>query len=274
MGTRVRVAFVSNYDPASRCAIRAVSQRHDVFVFRPGPSRRRRRGLPRDPLGAIARVARQRWYAQHFARMDAQIGRALGFDDELDDIEVVDVERAALRAPDAGQLLRARDIDALVVSGGPVLKPHFYEAADLAVNLHMGIVPHYRGEHTLFWPLRRGDWEHVGATLHMLDEGIDTGAVLSRVYPALDADVTEATVWARAAQMLADELIDWLDAVEQGAELPPSEPVAGRGTFVRYADRRLRHDALWELRRRIPSIGPPPRAPAIERRWIIPPDAD
>lgn len=253
--------------------MRAVAEAHDVVVLRPGPSRRRRRGLPRDPVGAVVRVARQRWYAQHFARLDDVVGRALGLIDAVDDFDVIEVERASLRAPDAGELLRSRGIDALVVSGGPVLKPHFYGAADLAVNLHMGIVPHYRGEHTLFWPLRRGDWEHVGATLHMLDEGIDTGAVLSRVYPALDPDVTEATVWARAAQMLADELVAWLDAASRGAEVPAAEPVAGRGTFVRYADRRLRHDAVWELRRRIPSIGPPPRPPAIERRWVMPPEA-
>ena len=36
--------------------MRAVAEAHDVVVLRPGPSRRRRRGLPRDPVGAVVRV--------------------------------------------------------------------------------------------------------------------------------------------------------------------------------------------------------------------------
>lgn len=49
------------------------------------------------------------------------------------------------------------------------------------LNLHPGITPDYRGVHTGYWALRRQDTERFGATVHLIDEGLDTGPILAQV---------------------------------------------------------------------------------------------
>ncbi|HSI88871.1 MAG TPA: methionyl-tRNA formyltransferase [Pyrinomonadaceae bacterium] len=49
-----------------------------------------------------------------------------------------------------------------------------------SINLHMGLLPHYRGVNGLKWALLNDESE-TGITLHYIDEGIDTGDMISRV---------------------------------------------------------------------------------------------
>jgi methionyl-tRNA formyltransferase len=54
------------------------------------------------------------------------------------------------------------------------------------INLHLGLSPHYRGSGTNFWPLVNGEPEYVGATIHYLDAGIDTGPIISHARPTIE----------------------------------------------------------------------------------------
>ncbi|HEY8559962.1 MAG TPA: methionyl-tRNA formyltransferase [Pyrinomonadaceae bacterium] len=57
-----------------------------------------------------------------------------------------------------------------------------------AVNLHMGLLPEYRGVNGVRWALINGE-EKTGITIHYMDSGIDSGAVISRVsFPITPAD--------------------------------------------------------------------------------------
>ncbi len=46
------------------------------------------------------------------------------------------------------------------------------------INYHDGITPKYRGIHGGYWAKVEGDMENFGVTVHLVDPGIDTGAVL------------------------------------------------------------------------------------------------
>lgn len=46
------------------------------------------------------------------------------------------------------------------------------------INYHAGINPKYRGQDPAYWALVQGDPEHGGVTIHLVDEGVDTGDVL------------------------------------------------------------------------------------------------
>jgi methionyl-tRNA formyltransferase len=46
------------------------------------------------------------------------------------------------------------------------------------INYHAGITPKYRGIHGGYWAKAEGDPENFGVTVHLVDPGIDTGAVL------------------------------------------------------------------------------------------------
>jgi folate-dependent phosphoribosylglycinamide formyltransferase PurN len=53
------------------------------------------------------------------------------------------------------------------------------------INLHAGINPAYRGQMGGYWALVEGDHHNFGATVHLVDAGVDTGAMLyeQRVKP-------------------------------------------------------------------------------------------
>ena len=46
------------------------------------------------------------------------------------------------------------------------------------INYHAGINPKYRGQNGAYWARRQGDPAHAGITVHLVDEGVDTGDVL------------------------------------------------------------------------------------------------
>ena len=46
------------------------------------------------------------------------------------------------------------------------------------LNYHAGIAPKYRGMNGGYWALASGDVENFGTTVHLVDAGVDTGAVL------------------------------------------------------------------------------------------------
>lgn len=50
------------------------------------------------------------------------------------------------------------------------------------INLHLGITPSYRGVYGAYWALINDDKKRAGTTLHYVDEGIDTGKIISRSF--------------------------------------------------------------------------------------------
>jgi len=80
--------------------------------------------------------------------------------------------------------------DAFIVFGCSYIKGKLAEAliAKKAVNIHMGISPFFRGNSCNFWALYDDYPEHVGATVHRLDTGLDSGPILFYSYPKTIAD--------------------------------------------------------------------------------------
>ncbi len=55
------------------------------------------------------------------------------------------------------------------------------------INYHAGINPKYRGQHPGYWALVNRDTEHAGVTVHLVDEGVDTGDVLYQARVGFEA---------------------------------------------------------------------------------------
>jgi len=60
------------------------------------------------------------------------------------------------------------------------------------INYHAGITPKYRGQHPAYWARVENDAGGAGVTIHLVDEGVDTGAVLYQapVHFAADDNIT------------------------------------------------------------------------------------
>jgi hypothetical protein len=80
------------------------------------------------------------------------------------------------------RLIAEADAEVVVVFGTRILSPETIQSCRAPIlNLHPGITPAYRGVHTGYWALRRGDPENFGATVHLVDEGVDSGPVAAQV---------------------------------------------------------------------------------------------
>lgn len=75
--------------------------------------------------------------------------------------------------------IRALQPDVVFLISCRMLKAETLAAIPCPVlNFHAGINPAYRGLMGGYWALVNGDIENFGATVHLVDAGVDTGAVL------------------------------------------------------------------------------------------------
>ncbi|HVV68672.1 MAG TPA: formyl transferase [Gammaproteobacteria bacterium] len=77
------------------------------------------------------------------------------------------------------QLLQQLQPDIVVINGTRLLSKELLASTDAVfINMHAGITPAYRGVHGGYWALANHDANHCGVTVHLVDEGIDTGNIL------------------------------------------------------------------------------------------------
>lgn len=94
--------------------------------------------------------------------------------------------------------LAHHDVELIVLSGYMrLLSPTFLAAwSGRVVNIHPSLLPHFPGAHAHRDVLASGT-AMTGCTVHLVDEGMDTGAVIGqRIVPVFEDD-NEATLGAR-----------------------------------------------------------------------------
>lgn len=68
----------------------------------------------------------------------------------------------------------------IVVVGGAIIANRVLRRFDERfVNYHTGILPAYRGPYSEFWAIHRNEPHMIGTTIHLINEGIDTGPILA-----------------------------------------------------------------------------------------------
>ena len=125
----------------------------------------------------------------------------------------------------------------VIVNGTRIIARRVLEATDaIFINTHCGITPEYRGSHGAYWALSLAERELCGATVHLVDAGIDTGGILAqcRIDPGpADNFVTYPYLQLAAALPL---LINAVNAAS-GGRLEPKKREARSGLWY--------HPTLW-----------------------------
>lgn len=82
----------------------------------------------------------------------------------------------------------ALDSEYYIVFGASYIKGPLVDflVKNKALNVHIGISPYYRGSACNFWALYDNRPEYVGATIHMLSKGLDSGEILFHALPSYD----------------------------------------------------------------------------------------
>lgn len=88
------------------------------------------------------------------------------------------------------QLHEALQSDLYVVFGASFIKGWLVDflIGKKALNIHIGVSPYYRGSSCNFWALYDFKPEYVGATIHLLSKGLDSGPILYHSLPKFTDD--------------------------------------------------------------------------------------
>ena len=153
---------------------------------------------------------------------------------------------ARLSRPEAIEQLRDWQPDLIVVAAyGQILKPQVLQLPPYGcLNVHASLLPRWRGAAPVAYAIWHGDKE-TGVTIMLMDEGLDTGPILSQRKEPIHPDDTAATLGERLAHLGATLLVETIPLYLAG-EIRPQPQDEGKAT---YAPRLKREDGLLDFTR-------------------------
>ena len=105
------------------------------------------------------------------------------------------------------------------------------------LNIHASLLPRWRGAAPIQRAILAGD-QQTGVTIMQMDQGLDTGALLSSRVRPISATDTGGSVHDALALLGAAALLETLEAIAAGRLIPVPQPPQGR--HLRCEDRQGR----------------------------------
>lgn len=211
----MRIVFAGTPEVAAVSLRALLDSRHEVVavVTRPDAPAGRGRGLVRSAVAELADTAGIEVLAPVMA---------------LDDQFVTRLRELAPRC-------------CPVVAYGSLLPAEVLSVPTLGwVNLHFSLLPAYRGAAPVQAAIAAGE-RITGATTFVLDQGMDTGPVLSSVTEPIGVEDTAGDLLSRLALSGAGLLVRTLDALEEGSiqALPQDDALASYAPKITVEDARI-----------------------------------
>ena len=155
--------------------------------------------------------------------------------------------------PKCEQFLREAQPDVIAFTGGGLIRKNILAIPRIGIlNCHTGILPQYRGMDVVEWTAAEGKMDPVGfgATLHLMDKGVDTGPILlKRTIPAEVGD-DFTTIRERLEVLMVRLMIEGIAGLRDDKLQPqPQESQDGRQYFVMHP--RMKAYACQQLDREL-----------------------
>jgi methionyl-tRNA formyltransferase len=169
-----------------------------------------------------------------------------------------------LRKEEAVAELRDLEPRVMVVAAfGQILRSQVLSIPPSGViNVHPSLLPKYRGASPIAGALLAGE-EETGVTIMLMDEGMDTGPMLTQRTMEIRPDDTTGSLEETLARLGADLLIDtlpgWLEGViearpQDDAQATYTKPISKKDALIDWA---LPAEEIW---RRVRAYNPRPGA--------------
>lgn len=124
----------------------------------------------------------------------------------------------------------------IVVAYGQILTKNILNIAKYGcINVHASILPKYRGAAPIQWAILNGDKE-TGVTIMQMDEGIDTGNILSIKKTDIDINETSEQLFERLSIIGAEALCETLDNIDSVKPIPQ---LLNDGSYVKKITKEL-----------------------------------
>jgi folate-dependent phosphoribosylglycinamide formyltransferase PurN len=151
----------------------------------------------------------------------------------------------SINSPEALALMQQFGPRIVVVNGTRIIRKAVLQGVPATfINTHQGITPQYRGAHGGYWARYFNDAAHCGVTVHLVDEGIDTGNIVGQATIAPEPEdcfITYPYLQMAAALPILQQAITDL-AADRLRTVPVSGPSAVwyHPGFFQYLAGRLR----------------------------------
>ncbi len=158
----------------------------DVIVEQPEPmsrflARRARKQGWVSVVGQAATMAVGKLGKRRLARRIAALEMAEGLQSAPRAGQRI-VNVASINGPDFPTAVAELQPKVMLLVGSRMMKAEVLAGLDCVVlNYHAGITPMYRGMNGGYWALATGDRGNFGATVHLVDAGVDTGGIVRQV---------------------------------------------------------------------------------------------
>ena len=122
-------------------------------------------------------------YFKNVINAEKKIFSQIGF--LPNNVKVLPIKLGDLNKLNSSQLQEALSSDIYIVFGASFIKGWLVDflIKNKAINIHMGLSPYYRGSSCNFWALYDNNPNFVGATIHYLSKGLDSGRILFHCVP-------------------------------------------------------------------------------------------
>lgn len=152
----------------------------------------------------------------------------------------------SLKKPEAAAFLVDLQPDLIVVAAfGMILRPHVLDLPRYGcINVHASLLPRHRGAAPISAAILLGDAE-TGVTIMVMDEGLDTGDMLSKRSLPIRPDDTTGTLTERLAEIGGDLLVKTLAGYLAGTLKPMPQTDFG----ATYAPMLKKEDGLLNFHR-------------------------
>ena len=129
------------------------------------------------------------------SRRQADLARVLGDPQFPENARIYKTED--VNSAETQNLLRRISPEILCVYGTYIVSDATLSIAPVALNLHTGISPRYRGADCDFWPLHERELDWIGATVHTCTSDIDGGSIYRTGSAILEPDDGIGAVFGR-----------------------------------------------------------------------------
>ena len=215
----MKLVVIAGDGPEHRYVVNAICAAYEVdaILLCTPPKRRSSTAiLRRAPLRFIDKALREvfLWIIGDKSTRKSSLSRVLGPSSErFARPELIE----KVGRPSNGQLVRrvtALAPDILAIYGTGIIPDSvLIQAGTIALNMHTGQSPWYRGVSCAFWPLRDMRPDMIGATIHECTSNVDGGLIFAREAAVLQADDDLHAVFARAVEVGTRAYVDTIGQV-------------------------------------------------------------
>lgn len=108
----------------------------------------------------------------------------------------------------------------VVVAFGQILPKSILDLPDYGcINVHASLLPKYRGAAPIAWAILNGE-KATGVTIMKMDEGMDTGDILSQSEVLIEREETAETLEKKLSLLGANLLVEIIEKIKKGEVFP------------------------------------------------------